>query len=409
MALDFVEEPYSRAAGAAPLAGGAYDQEVRQRAANLAKRRAAGLVAPVAPTTTATAPAVTRGFGALSRFLPGVGAAIGIGGEAVGVADTVTDPNATKIDVATRVAEGAGRLGAAGVGAAGGAALGAMTGPLAPVAAPVGALLGGAAGYMLPNLFYSNRGATPPADPFAPTPVPGLKAAPVPLMPPAPAPTPVAQAAPAIPPVAPMTVADIQGTGVPTFGTGAMVNNRTGAVTNFDSRAAIAAAPTAPAATSGGWVGAFARGHGAALEMKQVANDNTRKANAAKIGMEYNLKLPGALKDAAEAQNVAARTAAADAHLKANPGDFAGAGAIAAGRTPAGDVYSGYPGIDGKTIDVLSKRTGAVQKVTPTVAPTTLTFAQAKAQAMKNPQYKFVDDATLRKDLAASGKYKITD
>jgi hypothetical protein len=67
--------------------------------------------------------------------------------EALDTADVAMNPAATGIDVVTQGAQGMGRVGAAGVGAASGAALGAMTGPLAPVAIPLGALAGGAAGY----------------------------------------------------------------------------------------------------------------------------------------------------------------------------------------------------------------------------------------------------------------------
>ena len=164
----------------------------------------------------------------------------------MGVADTVADPTATKIDVATRVAEGAGRLGAAGAGAAGGAMLGSAAGPVGTL---LGGALGGTAGYLLPNLFYRNRQPAV-AGPFAPTPVPALKAA-VPRQPVDQSlltdqigMVPPTTATNALPPVAPQTAATItEGTDVPVFGTGGAVNTRTGKVMNFDSRAAIAAAP----------------------------------------------------------------------------------------------------------------------------------------------------------------------
>ena len=64
--------------------------------------------------------------------------------EAKDVYDVASDPNSTKIDVGTQVAEGSAKLASAALGAKGGAVLGA---PLGPVGAAVGGLAGGAAGY----------------------------------------------------------------------------------------------------------------------------------------------------------------------------------------------------------------------------------------------------------------------
>ena len=83
----------------------------------------------------------------------GAAAAAGAGYELLDdVVPVITDPNSTKIDVATQTAEGAGRLAAAGAGSAAGAKLGALAGsPLGPVGAfaggALGGLAGGAAGY----------------------------------------------------------------------------------------------------------------------------------------------------------------------------------------------------------------------------------------------------------------------
>jgi hypothetical protein len=101
-----------------------------------------------------------RGLGAVAARAAGPAAgALAVGSEAMDTADVANDPNATKIDVATRAAEGVGRLGAMGAGAG----LGLVAG------GPIGAAIGGTAGYFAPNLVYSARdwlqgrgpGATP--------------------------------------------------------------------------------------------------------------------------------------------------------------------------------------------------------------------------------------------------------
>lgn len=84
--------------------------------------------------------AALKGTGAL-------GAAAGVGAEAMDVARVARDDNSTGIDVATQVAEGAGKLGTAALGAKAGALAGAFGGPLAPVTVPLGAAAGGLAGY----------------------------------------------------------------------------------------------------------------------------------------------------------------------------------------------------------------------------------------------------------------------
>lgn len=84
---------------------------------------------------------------AAARMAGRAGAAAGVIGEGLQVADVATNPNSTGLDVAGQVATGAGRLASAGLGAKAGAALGALTGPLAPVAVPLGAIAGGAGGY----------------------------------------------------------------------------------------------------------------------------------------------------------------------------------------------------------------------------------------------------------------------
>lgn len=101
----------------------------------------------------------TPGRGFLPRGMGGAGLGLAAAAlpEAVDVYDVATDPSTSKLDVATQVAEGAGKTASAGLGVAAGAkvggAIGAFGGPFAPVTVPVGAglgaLVGGAGGYFL--------------------------------------------------------------------------------------------------------------------------------------------------------------------------------------------------------------------------------------------------------------------
>lgn len=94
-------------------------------------------------------------MGMAGKALGGLGLGLSLADEGQKVYQVAADANTNGYDVATQVAEGAGRLGAAGAGAAlgakGGAALGLMAGPFAPVASPVlgavGAIGGGVLGY----------------------------------------------------------------------------------------------------------------------------------------------------------------------------------------------------------------------------------------------------------------------
>lgn len=95
-----------------------------------------------------TARALGRvGSGAL-KLAGRVALPLAAGAEGLDVAKVALDPKASGIDVATQVAQGAGRLGAATAGAGAGAAVGALGGPLAPVTVPLGALAGGALGFL---------------------------------------------------------------------------------------------------------------------------------------------------------------------------------------------------------------------------------------------------------------------
>jgi hypothetical protein len=74
-----------------------------------------------------------------------------VGAESLLAGRDILTPGMTGIDQVGRVAEGAGRIGGAGVGALAGAALGGLTGPLAPVVSPLLGIAGGAAGYFAPD------------------------------------------------------------------------------------------------------------------------------------------------------------------------------------------------------------------------------------------------------------------
>lgn len=89
-----------------------------------------------------------KGFTTSAAKLAGrVATPLAVGMEGVDVARVAMDPNATGTDVATQVAQGAGRLGAAGAGAAAGAAAGTALIPIPVVGTALGGIAGGLAGY----------------------------------------------------------------------------------------------------------------------------------------------------------------------------------------------------------------------------------------------------------------------
>lgn len=124
--------------------------------------RAPGTIGRILQTGAANAPALSRAAGA-------AGTAVAALPEAVNVGRVAADPNSSKIDVATQAAEGAGRLGTAGLGAMTGATLGA---PLAPFTAglsvPIGAALGGAAGYFAGDRAIKGLRSAVGVDPTSP-------------------------------------------------------------------------------------------------------------------------------------------------------------------------------------------------------------------------------------------------
>lgn len=150
--------------------------------------------APTAPSSPAPAakPAMTPTLGKVARIAGPAGGVAAAIPEALDTATVAMNPKASGIDVATQAAQGLGRIGAAGAGAAGGAALGALTGPLAPVAVPLGAVAGAAAGYWGADKAVQAGRAALGADPRAP--VDQIPAAPAP----APAVTTPAGAPPAV-------------------------------------------------------------------------------------------------------------------------------------------------------------------------------------------------------------------
>ena len=291
---------------------------------------------------------VKAGGGLLSRFLPWTAGAAATGGEVLGTMDKAADPASTGLDVATRAAEGVGRLGSM----AAGAGLGAVA------AGPVGGAIGGTLGYFAPNAIYAVRdwlrGDTPkPPAAAAPAPVvvhgSGGGAAPAVAVP--------AAAAPAAPVVPPFTSADIDGNRVPLPGMGAFRNNRTGVVTNLDTRdpAGFGAAPGAPA----GYADLMGRAFAGKMQMQMEGN--RQKAEQA-----LALKSPEAFKNMAEAQAVQMRVTEAQ-RAKARGASEAEIASILAGRNVGvvSDAFTSQPTLDPNKIDVTNKHTGEVKRITP--------------------------------------------
>lgn len=123
----------------------------------------------------AAAEALPGAASMLGRVARVAGPAVGLGLEGKQVYDVARDPNSTGIDVASQVAQGAGRLGAAGAGAAGGAALGSLAGP---PGALVGGMIGGAAGYWGADKAIDAGRSAVGVNPAAPAPLAAQAAAP---------------------------------------------------------------------------------------------------------------------------------------------------------------------------------------------------------------------------------------
>lgn len=364
---------------------------------------------------------VLRGVGALgtgaAKALPVAGAALAVGGEAMGVMEKVNDPNATGLDVATRAAEGVGRLSSMGAGAGLGATAGSVFGPVGTAA---GGVIGGTVGYFAPDAIYAardwwaGRGAAPKAAPGVTAPVaPAAPAAPF-----APAPNTGASmlraaendmtgagTTPANALWTTATAENIRGSGVPAEGTGGFINNRTGAVTTLDSRGTpgFGAVQDTTSPVADGSVGSYV---GAVMNQRRAASVEASTLAQQKLAVEGMGKGATAAKAYADADQAVFQTAAARAHLAKNPGDYAGAAAAASGRAIPRDSYSvPFPPMNDKDpVTVLNKGTGALERRQPTQP---ISLAQAVASAKKNGTYK--SDAQVRADLARMPGYRLTD
>ncbi len=144
-------------------------------AANASGRLGQGFKAftGISPDAGAGAPsAVSKAAGAVGRVgasaLSKAGrlaAPLAVASEGFDVAKVALDPNASGLDVATQAAQGAGRLGAAGLGAAAGATLGSVV-PV--VGTAIGGMAGGLAGYLGADKMIESGRAALGSDPRAP-------------------------------------------------------------------------------------------------------------------------------------------------------------------------------------------------------------------------------------------------
>lgn len=168
-------------------------------------------------------------------------------------------------------------------------------------------------------------------------------------------------------------------TAVPPRGTGFITNEQTGVTTNIDARgAAPAAADYTPRSAAGRFFQAGAK-------IKQISGDNAQNLAGARLLLDSITKGAEANKNNAQAGNFGVRTQAAVEHLKTNPGDFAGAGAIASGRSAgAGNFVESTTTLPGKNgeISLIDKRGGTVTKVLPSQRVTT---ANIDAYLRDNP------------------------
>lgn len=377
---------------AADTAADAAEKAYRARVNAFNTRAGAGAVPPVPPTTAlgrmATGvPTITRGArvvgGAASRAMRGVSSAgrfvpgLAVAADAIRtgteLGEVATDPVLAAQDVQSRIADFATpvarsmtRLGTAGTAAG-------LTGlAVAPMAAtglgaiPAALLTGaaGVAGYMAPDFVGSaidrwrNRSATPaPAAPAA-TPAAPLAFTPtVQDLPYDPAGFGVEPsiATPTSAP-APFTAEDVRGARVPARGTGAILNTRTGTVTNLDTRGAEPIAVPVADGSVGSYVGAL-------MNQRRAAAIAARDLAVTKAGLQYG---GTAAKNLAAAENEELRTAAAIAHLQANPGDFAGAAAAAAGRAQPPKYSVPFPPMsDTGPVTRIEARSGAIERVVP--------------------------------------------
>ena len=192
---------------------------------------------------------------------------------------------------------------------------------------------------------------------------------------------------------------------VPPRGTGFIRNNVTGATTFLDARGQpVEAAPAAPANT-GNFAGDFT---GALLRLKQISGDRALKLAQEKAAFAGLAARGTAARGAAALQTSELSARLAAEHLRANPGDIAGAAAVLHGRSQGAGDNVFFPGIGPKDPTIVgSRRTGAVRKVVPTEPVQDITLAQAIASAKRNRTYK--SDAQVRADIAKLPGYRLTD
>lgn len=114
---------------------------------------AGGGAAAAGPAAESVGPTIAKTMSPIARKMAGrLGLPLLLAQQGVTGYRDVTTPGMTGLDIAGRVAEGAGRVGGAFVGGEGGAMLGALGGPAAPLTVPAGALIGGGLGYFAPDI-----------------------------------------------------------------------------------------------------------------------------------------------------------------------------------------------------------------------------------------------------------------
>lgn len=386
------------------------DAQAQEWLRNRAQTRAMGAVpaAPVAaPAAPVAAPAAGGAVKSLGRMAGRFGAPLALGAMGLGVIDKmqevqaapgVQDPSESLLKI----------LSGADVTGLGGWLGRAMTGRTEPAAAPAVAPAAGAP-------------ATPTSFGAVPAFQSQVRAVDNRIMGDT-----TARLYPDGPPLTSFGAADITGRGIPVSGTGGVMNSR-GVVSDIDSRETLTPADieanalhaqgksvygvgnqfgAAPVmGTPGGYVGAV-------MNQRQAAATEAMKMANAKILAELALRTPGAAKDAAEAAawNERLRLAGGEHDptkrsvlLGARPGPQPHALQFPLGLQPVTQDPKNPFAVVG------DPNTGMVRSTPIVAASQTMTFAQAKALAMKNPQYKFSSDAQLRHDLDATGKYKLTD
>lgn len=381
MAVDMYEllrKEAARTSEAAPLS---YDAEVQKRLSEMAQRRAfgAGGATPAATVTSPVVPsvaAVPKPTGLayrLGKWGGRIFAPLGLGAMGIGMADKAAEINASP------------------------ESKGAIENTLNVLS---GADITGFGGWLGRKLTGRPEPTVPTILPAPPGPVPGAPLEESGQFPAIPM-TGVVPPVGATPPVAPFTAADVRGTRIPTPGTGAILNNRTGVVTNINApmtpediaanemraqgRAVYGVDNREPAfgATAGG--DAIA----AIMNIKERTGKAVQAQAVNKMLMDYALKAPGASESAAKAQIHAAtlEQARLAAERGATPAETS---AILAGRAPVmptfGESLTSMPDKAG-TLTLIQRTgpgAGAVRKVVPTPAQRTLTRAQVVAQARAN-------------------------